>query len=109
MTKPIGPDDVVALRAVTVPDFVIDAFNACIAREFDGSSAKVLKCDVIDEILKRMPNDGTAVDRSAVIYRERWLDIEPLYRAEGWDVTYDKPGYNESYAAFFVFRRRSKP
>lgn len=41
------------------------------------------------------------------IYENRWLDIEDSYRAVGWHVEYDKPGYCESYEATFTFKRRT--
>lgn len=28
-----------------------------------------------------------------------WLDLEDIYRDEGWTVEYDSPGYNETYEA----------
>lgn len=36
------------------------------------------------------------------------LDVEDVYRAAGWEVTYDKPGYNETYDATFTFRSAKK-
>jgi hypothetical protein len=47
------------------------------------------------------------VERGEIFHRG-WLDVEDAYRAEGWTVVYDKPGYNESYAASFTFSARSK-
>ena len=32
--------------------------------------------------------------------------IEPLYREKGWNVEYDKPGYNEFYKARFIFKKK---
>lgn len=43
-------------------------------------------------------------DRS--IYKKGWLNVEEAYREKGWDVTYDKSGYNETYRALFVFSKR---
>ena len=33
------------------------------------------------------------------------MDIESIYRADGWGVYYDKPGYNETYTATFEFTK----
>ncbi len=43
---------------------------------------------------------------SSEIYERHLLDVEPSYRAEGWEVEYDKPGYNETYEATFTFRKK---
>ena len=42
------------------------------------------------------------------IFDNHWLDVEDLYRKNGWKVDYDKPGYNESYNAYFVFSAKTK-
>lgn len=103
-TKPIKPSEIVSAKRETIPGQVFAAFNTCIANAFRGKSAKVLQKDVIAEIMKRMPS----VDRNE-IFNGGWLDVEDVYRAEGWTVEYDKPGYNESYPATFTFSTRSKP
>ena len=40
------------------------------------------------------------------VFDNGWLDVEEAHRAAGWRVEYDKPAYNESYDAFFVFSKR---
>ena len=40
------------------------------------------------------------------IFTNNWLDIEPLYEDIGWKVTYDKPGFNETYEATFTFDKK---
>jgi hypothetical protein len=54
--------------------------------------------DIIQEILKAKPD----LDRQA-IFDNDYLDFEAAYEAKGWRVTYDKPGYNETYPASFLF------
>jgi hypothetical protein len=44
----------------------------------------------------------------AVVFDKGWLDVESIFRAEGWKVKYDKPAYCETYKAFFVFSRKKK-
>lgn len=105
---PIRPDDVVACRQATIPDFVIEAFNTCIAAAYANGAAVVRLGDVVAAILRSMPSDDSPVMDRARIFRERWLDVEDLYRAQGWVVTFDKPGYNESYPASFTFKRAKR-
>jgi hypothetical protein len=33
-------------------------------------------------------------------------DFEPIYRQAGWKVSYDNPGYNESYDGFYIFNQK---
>ena len=40
----------------------------------------------------------------AKIFSEGYLNVEEVYREQGWVVSYDKPGYNESYDANFKFK-----
>lgn len=67
-----------------------------------GSSATILQEDVVAGILKNNPDSR---DR---ILDEGWLDFEDAYRKLGWSVKYDKPGYCESYSAFWVFKPKKK-
>jgi hypothetical protein len=41
--------------------------------------------------------------KSADIYDNHWLDVEEIFEKNGWSVSYDKPGYCESYDASFEF------
>ncbi len=100
--KPIGPDDVVAAKTEALPAAVFDAWNALIAAAWTGSYAKVMQEDAAKALVK-----ATGLTRSEV-FDSHYLDIEESYRAAGWTVEYDKPGYNESYAASFTFKRARK-
>jgi len=44
--------------------------------------------------------------RSEII-NNGWLNIEEAYRAADWEVEYDKPAYNETYRAHFIFKKAS--
>jgi hypothetical protein len=93
--KPITPDE--AEVREDVPGEVFDAFNELI-REGHGTVKQV---DVVTRILFKMPH----VERHE-IFNRGWLNVEGAYRKAGWTVQYDKPGYNESYEAYFTFTRR---
>lgn len=102
MTDPIRPEDIAARKAVVLPAEVIEVFNDLIALAYAGRSATVTQEDAVNEIATRL-----SISRTAVFDRNL-LDIELVYQAAGWDVTYDKPGFNESYPAAFTFARRSR-
>ena len=101
MAKAISPADVAGVKAELFPEAVFEAFNELIAAGFYGNEVTVKQEDVV----KRMVEKGLKVKD---IYANHWLDVEEVYRAAGWVVEYDKPGYNESYAAYFVFRKKSR-
>lgn len=99
MTTPIKPEDVGRRHAITIPNEVIEVFNDEIERAWDGTKAVVHQQDLIDRIGSKMTITG------ASIIERRWLDVESVYRAAGWTVEYDKPGYNETYDPQFTFRK----
>lgn len=92
---PISPDDVAS--ALVIPDEAILAFNEIIAA---GGGVYVIIPQ--REVVALMVEKG--LNRED-IYARGWLNVEPLYRAKGWKVTFDKPGYNEFYEAHFIFSR----
>lgn len=91
--KPISPDIIIK----EVPDWVIEVFNSLIQENWEGKQAQFTVAKAIAALKEK---SGLAEIRS------EWLDIEDLYRNVGWKVTYDQPGYNESYPATYTFRRK---
>ena len=101
MTKPISPDELGAYQQKTFPPGVFEAFNELIASKWTGCSATVKQDDVISLITAK-----TGGYSRSHIFSQGWLNVEEAYRAQGWDVEYDKPAYNESYDASFTFKRK---
>lgn len=108
--RPITPEDVAKLKQQITPDFVLEAFNEMIAQKWDGREAVVHQDDVVKLIRAKMANNAAVLDPEVrhenKIYDNNWLDVEPIYRAAGWAVEYDKPAYCETYRAFFTFKRK---
>lgn len=102
MPDPISPADVVAHKTETIPEVVFEVVNALIAQNWNGTSARVLQGDVVGEILERMPSFTREE-----IFALGYLNFEESYRAAGWLVVYDKPGYYQTYQAYFMFRRKT--
>lgn len=100
MVEPISPSDVKKI----IPDFVIEAVNQLINEKWDGYEAVILQ----DEIMAIISSSDDMDDKPSrkQILDKGWLDFEPLYREKGWDVEYDKPGYNEFYKAKFIFKKK---
>ena len=100
-TKPITPSDIASSRLQTIPPEVIEAFNEEIAKRATsgGQRAVILQKNVLERILSKLPE----TPRSE-IFSNCWLDVEPIFEKAGWTVSYDKPGYCESYSANWTFR-----
>lgn len=97
--KPISPNQVVELKRTNMPDSVIEIFNDEIARTWNGRYAQIKQDGLVARIMEKLE-----ITRSAV-FDNHLLDVEDIYRKEGWTVEYDKPGYNETYEATFKFSK----
>ena len=99
--KPISPQDVVELKkSVILPPKVIEVWNRVIAKNYSGKRSHFTQTEIVSDIAKALEVNGKT------IYDNKWLDVEEVYRAEGWKVEYAKPGYNESYEATFTFTHK---
>ncbi len=98
--RPIRPTEVVSKRKASIPDVVFETFNEMIAQDFNGTFAYVYQ----DDIVKSLVEKGFKRDD---IFKNHWLDVEEIYRKQGWEVKYDSPAYCESYHAHFIFTAKS--
>lgn len=94
-------DENLILKTEDIPGYVYDAFNACIARGFDGCLARVLQKDVVAEILRLGPDELERPD----IFARGYLEIEKSYEARGWSVWYDRTDLVDPRGSSFTFRR----
>ena len=97
MVKPITPEEAMKARP-PIPDFVFKAVNDLISLKARNTAKITIKqSEIVNKIIeyRDVPKQE--------IYDKKWLDFEDIYRDAGWKVTYDKPGYNESYEAYFEF------
>lgn len=99
MIKPFSPKEARDACDSKIPDFVIQAFNELIAENLGGRYSEFTQSEVEARIKRLKPKD--------MKFDIRWLDVEPLFRKQGWSVTYDKPGYCESYEPSFKFTAKS--
>jgi hypothetical protein len=102
--KPLSPKKVKQAASDAIPDFVIKAVNNLLAKECRGDRqyATLRQTDIVAEILRVNPK----VKRED-IWKYRWLDFEGVFERAGWEVNYDKPGYNESwYEPSFDFKAK---
>jgi hypothetical protein len=96
--KPITFEEVYDDKYHGIPDEIISAVNDLIKKNFklNDTSATVYQKDILRNI---------TIDRERV-FKNGWLDIEPLYRESGWDVSYYQPAYCESFEPYFVFSKK---
>lgn len=101
--RPAKPVEITGIMRTTIPRFIFDAFNGCIARAMYKGSAIVKQRDVIAEIMRI----GSVMQPQIIkneILDYHWLDVEDLYRAAGWKVVYDGTGrFNRDDEPTFIF------
>jgi hypothetical protein len=93
---PIRPEDVPQLKKLVMPPAVIETFNSIIAKHYLNGKSNFTK----DEVVKALEEKGMSRHD---IYDNKWLDIEDLYRAEGWHVRYQSSGYSGDTKAMYYF------
>lgn len=106
MVKPISPSEIVGKKKTLFPDEVIEAFNELIAKDFLNGESRVNQEDAVDLIMQKMMANGKEVTRNQ-IFKMSWLDIEDIYRQEGWVVEYNKPVYyaGEDFEPHWIFTK----
>ena len=105
--KPITPEEV----SQEMPDWVIEGTNNCIRKHWVElkQESHFLQEELIGEIWKVFSRENGSADREAWednLFKNHYLDIEPIYREAGWHVEYDKPAYYEDYKPNFTFRKK---
>jgi hypothetical protein len=99
--KPITPKEALKRRAEAFPPKVIEIFSNLIIKNLRDGDAYVTQDEALAAISAEMD-----VPEQQVIDKG-WLDIEPLFEEAGWEVDYEKPGYNETGSAYFIFSPKS--
>lgn len=101
--RPITPQEASTEKLSLIPSFVFDTFNAFLSTRSEEGTITITQDEVIQMLLTIKPG----LDRNE-IFDKHWLDIESAYRKAGWNVEYDKPGYNETYGASWEFTKKRK-
>ncbi len=101
--KPFTPKQAEDKKEEIIPAEVIEAFEELIVENLSGGSATITQDEVVQRIHKKMKRVKTQE-----MFDKGWLDVEGLFRKAGWEVEYDKPGFNESYKATFTFSKKRK-
>lgn len=102
MIRPLSPGDARKEHRRGIPDEVLTVVNEHLARG-GGKCVTIVQKQLVEEITARFPS----LTREA-LFKNGWLDIEGTYEAAGWSVTYDKPGYCETYDASWQFEPKAR-
>jgi hypothetical protein len=98
--KPVSPEEL--RKSATGHPTVIQAINELLTESGQTNDITLLQKDILARIVK--------LDKkltSKHVFDKHLLDIEDVYRAQGWKVEYDKPGWNEThYEPTFTFRAK---
>lgn len=108
--KPIKPEDIKPKKP-EIPDFVIEAFNELIQEKWNEKkgSAKIKQEEAIEKITEKCSKDGECGIERHEIFDNHYLDVEDLYRENGWDVKYFKqPYYETKEDHFFIFKKKDE-
>lgn len=105
MAKVYSPEDVLKKRNEMIPDFVITAFNDLLTENYQEDETIIKQEDAIRKILEY--STDYELTREA-IFKKHYLDIENLYRNNGWEVDYEKPAFDERFEPYFIFKPKKK-
>lgn len=96
--KPITPEELMKSFDSLIHPSMIKTINLLLSR-FNGYSVRFTEQELIDQFLIFEPS----YDRSR-IFDERHLEFEGLYIRAGWIVESERPGFDESFEPFYIFK-----
>lgn len=94
--KPIKPGQAAKKKKAEIPDEAFEAFNELIAEHFNGRVVIIAQEDVVKLMVKKGLNREE-------IFKKGWLNIDEAYHKAGWEVKYDRPGWDDDYVEHFTF------
>jgi len=99
---PISPKQLIELipELPPIPAEVIDAVNELLQAKYDEETgiARFDLKDVADLSAKKL-----GYESREPIYKNNWMDFEPIFEEKGWSVEFHRPAYCETWGAYFVF------
>ena len=96
--EPIKPKDIMDNLDDIIHPAIIKAVNALLKEKYRGGTVTIKQKDIVSKAKEFCPELT-----SNEIFDKEHMDFEPIFIKAGWKVTYDKPGYNESYEPYFEF------
>lgn len=93
MTRPITPQEIHS----QIPDEVIEIFNTLIFTRWRAGRAYFRQDEVVDLICAKLQISSDEV------FARGLLDVEPIFKAAGWKVDYEKVMAGETGHSNFTF------
>ena len=106
--KPFSPADAANAKINMIPKEVIEVVNAILAAKIHPlRPISIKQHEIINGAREKMTNGSDYANSD--FFTKGWLEIEPLYQAEGWKVSYHRPSYDEDFEAYFEFTAKKTP
>jgi hypothetical protein len=102
LVKPFTPAEAQASQSNRIPDVVITAVNQLLAEKYTNYVIRFTQ----PELEQKLSTLGVSKTAISLMYENHQFDFESAFRQFGWIVEYDRPGYNESYAPSYTFKRQ---
>lgn len=105
--QPFSPAEAKAAKASALPKELIQAVNELLAERYkDRGDIHIKLKDVKARCRRILGIDEMFSDDNPInIWPEGVWDFESVYGQFGWTVSYDSPGYNESYDGYYIFKK----
>ena len=104
--KAFSPADARKHKVQVIPAEILEATNELISTRYTpGNPISITLAEIVKLAKEKMvKNNNPQAEEN--FFTNHWLDIESVYEDAGWKVYFDKPGYNESYSAYFKFSEK---
>ena len=105
--QPFSPAEARKAKVFFLPKELIQAVNELLAERYkDNGDIRITLKDVKARCRKILGiDDMFSSDDPMNDWPSSVWDFESAYESGGWKVSYDKPGYNESYDGFYIFKK----
>jgi hypothetical protein len=104
---PITPAEALSQHHLCLPEEVIMAFNELILMNFKSDCAIVTQSEALAMIVSKVRSLQNTAENPITengVLQARWLNIEDMYRARGWDVSRSFCGHTGKTEECFLFK-----
>jgi hypothetical protein len=92
----IKPEDIISAKRAALNPVVEKAVDFLIAYKWNGYCSKFTLRELKNKIVEMSGHNAT----------KEMLNFESIYREHGWKVSFDTPGYHESYESSWTFTKK---
>lgn len=97
----ISPDEIMNNLEEIIPEAVIQAVNDLLKEKYRGSEASI----TINELITRICKIDNSLNEH-IIYKNKYLDFESIFRQKGWNVVFNSPCRDENFKPYFIFSKK---